>query len=144
MKLRQLSDESGHLIFYDRPDHVGPKTSEYIICPTDDPKLLRTILETALGIRGVVRKTREIFMVGRTRIHLDQVENLGAFLELEVVLETGEASEAGQAEAERLMALLRICPEDLVQCAYIDLLPCSEPAPEADQTRIPLKGHQYG
>ncbi len=99
-----------------------PKTSEYTIYHTDNPGSLRTLLEAAFGIRGVVRKTREIFMKGRTRIHLDQVQDLGEFLELEVVLETGESPEVGRSEAHDLMALLKISPENLVASAYVDLL----------------------
>ena len=122
LKLRQLSDNSGQLIFYVRPDQLGPKMSEYMIYDTNDPNSLRTVLDNAFGVRGVVRKTREIFMVGRTRIHLDQVEDLGEFLELEVVLEKDEAPEMGRPEAQHLMAVLKISPEDLVNLAYIDLL----------------------
>jgi predicted adenylyl cyclase CyaB len=122
LKLRQLSDNSGQLIFYVRPDQLGPKMSEYMIYHTHDPNSLRTVLDNAFGVRGVVRKTREIFMVGRTRIHLDQVEDLGEFLELEVVLEKDEAPEMGRPEAQHLMAVLKISPEDLVNSAYIDLL----------------------
>ena len=122
LKLRQLSDNSGQLIFYVRPDQSGPKTSEYMISHTDDPNSLRTVLDTAFGVRGVIRKTREIFIVGRTRIHLDKLEDLGEFLELEVVLEKDEAPEEGWPEAKHLMAVLKIYPEDLVNSAYIDLL----------------------
>ncbi|HUV13268.1 MAG TPA: class IV adenylate cyclase [Acidobacteriota bacterium] len=121
LKLRQLSDGSGQLIFYDRPDQPGPKTSDYMIYPTDDPSCLKTLLEAALGIRSVVRKTREVFMIGRTRIHLDQVEGLGEFLELEAVLENGEDPEVGREEVQNLMALLKVPPENLVASAYVDL-----------------------
>jgi adenylate cyclase class IV len=78
-------------------------------------------------------------MVGRTRIHLDQVEDLGEFLELEVVLEADERSSGGQAEAQHWMALLDIFPENLVNLAYIDLL-THDPAHSENCTGIPSKG----
>ena len=61
-------------------------------------------------------------MTGRTRIHLDEVEKLGAFLELEVVLAEGEARSAGEAEARELLAALEIEPAQLEPRGYIDLL----------------------
>ena len=67
-------------------------------------------------------KERTLFLVGRTRIHLDAVQGLGSFMELEVVLEDGETPEAGVREAHELMARLGIGPSQLVEVAYVDLL----------------------
>jgi adenylate cyclase class IV len=63
-----------------------------------------------------------LFLVGRTRIHLDIVENLGHFLELEVVLRENEFTEAGVREAEELMQRLGVSPSQLIDRAYVDLL----------------------
>ncbi len=60
--------------------------------------------------------------LGRTRIHLDEVEGLGDFMELEVVLREGESAEDGVREAESLMARLQVKPSQLIDRAYIDLL----------------------
>ncbi|MFY3653272.1 class IV adenylate cyclase, partial [Achromobacter xylosoxidans] len=90
--------------------------------PTSSPDTLRDALGLAYGVIGRVRKQRLLFMAGRTRIHLDRVEGLGEFLELEVVLRDGESAEAGMAEARELLASLRIAPEQLVSGAYLDLL----------------------
>jgi adenylate cyclase len=92
LKLRTLAPDSGQLIYYERPDTSGPKASHYIIAATPEPHDLETLLAAALGVRGVVRKTRRLYLVGPTRIHLDRVEGLGAFLELEVVLEPPDAT----------------------------------------------------
>ena len=83
---------------------------------------MRESLTLAWGQAGRVRKQRRLFIVGRTRVHLDRVEGLGEFLELEVVLQEGEPAEDGVAEAHALMAQLGIAPEQLVQGAYVDLL----------------------
>jgi hypothetical protein len=46
---------------------------------------LRAVLAAAQGERLVVEKTRHLFMVGQTRIHIDEVKGLGSFMELEVI-----------------------------------------------------------
>jgi predicted adenylyl cyclase CyaB len=76
----------------------------------------------AYGEIGRVRKHRTLYMVGRTRVHLDQVEGLGHFLELEVVLADGDTVEAGVQEARRIMAGLGVQSSQLVEGAYLDLL----------------------
>lgn len=122
LKLRVFQDGTGQLIFYTRPDQSGPKTSEYFLSPTNDPSSLRVALTRAYGEQAVVIKKRLLFITGRTRIHLDDVENLGEFLELEVVLENGEDESVGRLEANELMKRLKVQPEDLIESAYVDLL----------------------
>ena len=122
LKLRAFSGDRGELIFYRRADKEGPKESYYVRTPTTEPDTLRQTLALAYGEAGRVRKRRILFIVGRTRVHLDEVENLGQFLELEVVLREGEAAEAGVREAEELMERLGVKPSQLVDRAYVDLL----------------------
>ena len=122
LKLRAFSADQGQLIFYSRPDQTGPKESFYILSPTASPDTLRAALVSAHGERGRVRKVRTLFLVGRTRVHLDRVEGLGDFLELEVVLREGEPAEAGVAEAHGLMARLGVNHDALIEGAYVDLL----------------------
>ena len=122
LKLRVLSQIEGELIFYDRSNQAGPKLSSYLISMTTEPEKLRDVLKAAYGVRTTVRKTRNYWMVGRTRIHLDQVESLGDFLELEVVLDGSEDVAVGVREAERLMKALGIFDEQLVESVYVDLL----------------------
>ena len=122
LKLRVLAPDCGQLIYYERENALGPKPSHYFISPTSDPNSLRTVLSSALGVRGVVRKRRLVYLVGNTRIHLDEVEGLGSFLELEVVLGPGESLDAGVATASELVRKLGIQESDLIQTAYIDLL----------------------
>ncbi|MGD1020404.1 MAG: class IV adenylate cyclase [Verrucomicrobiia bacterium] len=122
LKLRVFSETSGELIFYQRPDQAGPKESFYVISPTASPDALREALTRAYGQCGRVRKHRTLFMAGRTRIHLDKVEGLGDFLELEVVLSEGEATEDGVKVARELLARLGVSPQQLIEGAYVDLL----------------------
>src|SRR5271170_1211451 len=106
LKLRAFSKTAGELIFYQRPDQAGPKESFYVISPTASPDTLREALTLAYGQCGRVRKQRTLFMVGRTRVHLDRVEGLGDFFELEVVLSDDETTEAGVKTAHELLAKL--------------------------------------
>ena len=122
LKLRAFSNSAGELIFYQRSNESGPKESFYIRTPTAAPDSLREALTLAYGAVGRVRKHRILFLVGRTRIHLDSVEDLGDFLELEVVLEDAESLESGIREAHRLMQQLGVTPSQLVDRAYVDLL----------------------
>lgn len=122
LKLRAFSPTEGELIFYRRSDQAGPKESFYLISPTSAPDVLRESLSLAYGQVGRVRKHRILFLAGRTRIHLDRVEDLGHFLELEVVLSDGEAVETGEAIAQDLIAKLGISATQLIEGAYVDLL----------------------
>jgi predicted adenylyl cyclase CyaB len=121
-KLRELSPEHAQLVYYQRPDVGGPKHSEYQIYETTDPLGLKNILAQAYGIRGVVSKVRYLYLVGQTRIHLDDVQDLGKFVELEVVLRPGQSDSDGQAIAEDLIGKLGIQPGDLIEGAYMDML----------------------
>lgn len=137
LKLRELSSSEGQLIFYERLDCAGPKESRYFICPITQPSSLRETLTLALGIVGRVRKRRLLYLVGNTRIHIDEVEGLGHFLELEVVLADGESVEAGQAVAHDLMSKLGISAHALIAGAYVDML---QSAPDTSMHRAAFGG----
>ncbi|KAG7454330.1 hypothetical protein MATL_G00258550 [Megalops atlanticus] len=122
LKLRNLMDGTGQLIFYERPDVDGPKLSNYSISLTNDPDGLTRVLSDALGVKGVVKKERHLYMVGQTRVHVDTVEGLGHFMELEVVMKDGQSAEEGEAIAHHLMEELGVKKEDLIVGAYMDLL----------------------
>jgi adenylate cyclase len=122
LKLRDQFGAGAELIFYRRADLSGPKESYYLRVPVPDPAALRALLQQAHGETGRVRKRRTLFLVGRTRIHLDAVEGLGEFLELEVVLGEGESTVDGVAEAHRIMAQLGVEPQQLLEGAYVDRL----------------------
>jgi predicted adenylyl cyclase CyaB len=127
LKLRAFSNNQGELIFYQRSNQSGPKESFYVRTPTAAPDSLREALTLAYGAVGRVRKHRTLFLAGRTRIHLDAVEDLGDFLELEVVLHEGEPLENGVREAQRLMQQLGVTPSQLIDQAYVDLLAEAHP-----------------
>lgn len=122
LKLRVFSETLGELIFYKRSNQAVPKESFYIRSQTTEPASLRETLSLAYGQAGRVRKNRTLYLVGRTRVHIDKVENLGHFLELEVVLAEGESSQSGIDVAHHLMAQLGVESSQLIEGAYVDLI----------------------
>jgi adenylate cyclase class IV len=122
LKLRDFGDGTGELIHYQRADSEGPKLSDYVRAATTDPAALREALARAHGIHGRVRKTRWLLLVGQTRVHLDRVEGLGDFMELEVVLRPEQTLEEGAAIADALMTRLQVPASQRLAGAYLDLL----------------------
>jgi adenylate cyclase class 2 len=122
LKLRRIAGAPAELILYHRPDTVEAKASEYHIAGVPDPEALHRMLAVALGVTADVRKRRRLLLWKYVRIHLDEVENLGTFIELESVV----GPDADEAEASRrldeLRAALAIDESDLVGVAYAQLL----------------------
>lgn len=122
LKLRVFTQDRAELIYYLRSDQKGPKISQYEISETNDPEGLKNILKSAYGIRNTVVKTRHLYMNGSTRIHFDEVNSLGKFIELEVVLSDSDRLTDGEKEAQKLMDQLGIEDNQLIEVAYVDLL----------------------
>ena len=122
LKLRILRPDYGELIYYERADEASARLSSYSISVTTEPAALLRVLTRALGQRAVVRKRRELYLVGQTRIHLDSVEGLGDFIELEFVMRPDDAESQGQRVVADLMSQLGIAASDLIDAAYVDML----------------------
>jgi adenylate cyclase class IV len=122
LKLRRFADGSAELIHYHRPDRSAAKASDYVRVPTPDPDTLAEALTRANGVLGRVRKQRWLLLVGQTRVHLDRVEGLGDFMELEVVLRPGQTDAEGVAIADALMLRLGLADADRIGGSYLDRL----------------------
>jgi homotetrameric cytidine deaminase len=122
LKLREQSPGATELIEYRRSDSTDPGPSEYRIAPVGDPEPLRDALDSALGTLVVVEKRRRLLVWDAVRIHLDEVEGLGSFLELEAVAEPGSDLGPEREKLERLRSELRIEDAALVAGSYSDLL----------------------
>ena len=123
LKLRESSLSGGQLVPYRRADVAGPRRSDYRVIPVSDPAGTLELLAELLGVHRVVRKEREIFLYRNVRIHLDRVEGLGSFMELEAVFDgSPEAEPEQQAVVDWLLAELGVKPEDLVASSYEGLL----------------------
>jgi adenylate cyclase class IV len=121
LKLREFGDGSAELIAYQRPDSGAARESNYVLCAAPEPRVLADALTHALGLVGVVVKKRELLLFEHTRIHLDRVDGLGSFIELETVVTTQTDAEACN-ELDRIAAALALDPAERVAVAYIDLL----------------------
>jgi adenylate cyclase len=121
LKLRTENNRS-ELIYYLRADQSGPKESSYIVLPVPDLEAAKRILAEIHGRRAIVRKQRTLYLAGQTRIHLDRVEGLGDFLELEVVMRDDQPAGKGEAIARQIMTKLNVTDDQLVEQAYVDLL----------------------
>lgn len=80
------------------------------------------MLSITNGVVGDVKKTRYLFLYNQTRIHVDDVEGLGTYMELEVCLADDETLEYGTQVAHDIMEKLEISHEQLVEGAYLDAI----------------------
>jgi adenylate cyclase class 2 len=122
LKLRETVGKSAELIAYARDDAAAVRGSDYQLVSTPDPAALRTALAAALGVRGDVIKRRELWLWQGVRIHLDEVERLGTFIEFEAVMAPEEPDEAGHRKVAKLRDALGIKDADLLGVSYSDLL----------------------
>jgi homotetrameric cytidine deaminase len=112
----------GELIAYRREDATEAVTSDYVLAAVAAPEDLAEALEAALGAVVVVSKRRRLFLWEGVRIHLDEVDNLGSFVEFEAVLPGAGDLPTAQAKVTRLRAELGIADDALVSVGYADLL----------------------
>jgi adenylate cyclase class IV len=120
LKLRELGNGTAELISYRRADEAAARSSDYVRATVPAQPML-AVLEHALDVTGRVVKSRRLLLLAATRIHLDTVEQLGHFVELETIVdERGDAP--ARAELARIASLLGLADEDRVAVAYHDLL----------------------
>lgn len=117
-----FQNDKSMLVQYARPDVSGPKLSEFDVLDIVEPEKLDRMLSASLGVIGEVKKQRYLFLHEQTRIHLDQVDGLGTFLEFEVCLRPEQNVDDGTKIANELMKLFEIEETDLMTGAYMDEL----------------------
>jgi homotetrameric cytidine deaminase len=122
-RLKLRTDESAaELIAYTRPDHPDAAESTYVLAPVSAPEELADALEAALGTVVIVSKRRRLFLWEGVRIHLDEVDGLGSFVEFEAVLPDAGDAETARGKVARLRAELAIEDDALISAGYADLL----------------------
>ncbi len=123
LKLREHERGGAELIAYQRPDAYEAEHSAYVLAPASEPAGLREALDAALGTVVVVAKRRRLFVWEDVRIHLDEVERLGSFVELEALLGPGlNDPTTAHEKVARLREELAIDDGALVERGYADLL----------------------
>lgn len=122
MKFREGNLENS-LIHYDRPNQAGPKKSNYILYHPHADSSLKQLLTQANGILVVVDKLRSIYLIDKVKFHVDEVKDLGNFMEIEAIDSDGSIGEEKLLEqCQFYLNLLRIDEEDLIDNSYSDLL----------------------
>jgi len=121
LKLREGNIENA-LIHYERQNQAGPKKSEVTMYQCEPNSDLKAVLTAALGVKTVVDKRRSIFFIDNVKFHVDEVQGLGSFVEIEAIDLQGDKTEAQLLEQCRFyMHLLNIRAEDLLQDSYSDM-----------------------
>ncbi len=122
LKIREYDDKNAVLIPYIRPDVNTPRNSDYVLLEVKELEQTFNILESMFGIRMVVEKVRKIYLYDNIRIHLDIIEDLGSFIELEGVVTNFDQREETLQKIELLMELFEINDNSIILNAYVDML----------------------
>ncbi len=130
LKLREERPGRPHLIQFERPDEPHQRESRYRIVEVDDGCGLRSALAQSVGVSVTVTKRRHLFLWGSVRIHLDQVEQIGTFIEIEAVAPPQSDLALEHELVAELRAALGIADDRLVAEGYATLLPHDAQAPE--------------
>lgn len=122
LKLRE-GDIENHLIYYERKNQKGPKPAKVILYDVKPKSSLKEILICSLGVLAVVDKKREIYFIENIKFHLDQVKNLGSFIEIEAIDRKGKIGQKKLLEqCHTYLRLLKISKRDLISTSYSDLI----------------------
>lgn len=122
LKIREGNIEN-HLVYYNRRNQEGPKQSDVTLFDFDSDSSLKEILTNSLGILTVVDKKREIYFIDNVKFHIDEVKNLGNFVEIEAINDKGFFSKEKLLEqCNYYLDLFKISDSDLISCSYSDLL----------------------
>jgi predicted adenylyl cyclase CyaB len=122
LKLREGNIEN-NLIFYERPDQAGPKDSKFHLIKIEKSNPLKDVLELSVGVKVVVKKRRDIFYLDNVKFHIDEVENLGSFIEIEAGNITSAFPQNKLKEqCEYYMLQFGISPDQLIEVSYSDML----------------------
>uniref|UniRef100_A0A915LPP9 CYTH domain-containing protein n=1 Tax=Meloidogyne javanica TaxID=6303 RepID=A0A915LPP9_MELJA len=124
LKVLNFKKKEPELIFYERNDENGPKLSDFIqVNLGNKSEGIKEVLSCAYGVKGCVGKKRTLYIYQtQTRVHIDEVENLGDFIEIEVCLRDNQTEDEGKEILINLSKYLDISNDDLIEVAYLDLL----------------------
>ena len=122
LKLRQGNIENS-LIFYNRANVSGLKKSDFDLMPVENGEILKMILGKAVGVKVVVKKSREIYYIGNVKFHLDILDGLGRFVEIEATNMNCDLSiDDLREQCNTYMGKFGISEDDLIPGSYSDML----------------------
>jgi len=122
LKLRESKLYGNLLIPYLRDDEKGPKQADYSLIKIEDVENVKSLFKSILGVKGILMKKRLIYQYENVRIHIDEVENLGNFIEFEAVVQEKDDEEDDKAKVDFLLGHFSISGNDLIEKAYIELI----------------------
>ena len=122
LKLREFADGTAELISYSRSDLAQPRICNYLRFEVEEPTKMKRMLELSTGIQCIVEKHRDVYFIDQARIHLDEVKDLGLFLEIEVVLRSDQIEEVGNDIMESLLEQFEIESTSFLAVSYADLI----------------------
>lgn len=122
LKLRFSTLGPSYLVSYQRANDAGPRDSRYDTLPVEEPEKLKSMLAGTLGIKIEVVKERHIFLHGNVRIHLDELPDLGSFVEFEAMVDDEAQVEAERERVNDLMARFGIDESQLIGVSYSDMI----------------------
>ncbi len=122
LKLREGTIEN-NLIFYERENKAGPKNSNFQLVKVRDAKGLKEVLIKSTGIKMIVKKKREIWFIGNVKFHIDEIPELGWFVEIEAGnLLSNVSKEKLQEQCDFYLMEFKIKTEDVIAESYSDML----------------------
>jgi len=122
LKLREGNIEN-NLIYYERADQHGPKNSNFNLVKINDTEGLKEVLIKSIGIKVIVKKKREIYYIKNVKFHIDEVEGLGSFVEIEAGNILANLSNNDlTAQCNFYLKEFKIRAEDLIEVSYSDML----------------------
>jgi len=123
LKLRESKIDGAYLIPYLRSDISSPKKSVYTKINIVNPDEVKKLFHSIFGIHLIVTKRRDIYIYENVRIHLDKVDHLGDFIELEAVLKAPYSDpQIENKKVKFLMEILNITKADLLAESYESML----------------------
>jgi predicted adenylyl cyclase CyaB len=119
LKLRETAGFQAELIYYERAEASARRESDYLVTRIPDAASAIELFTKAFGVRAIVRKKRTLVLLDTTRVHFDNVEELGQFVEIEVPVREDEA--ASDRRLDSLIDGLGLTWDDCIRQSYVDL-----------------------
>ena len=120
LKLREINQTTTELIYYNRAEDSNERISKFEIYQTANSHKLKSILTDAFGVKAVVKKHRRLYLFNTTRIHIDEVEGLGDFIEFEVPIDSN--IENAHQIIDFLISKFHLHTDIFIKGSYVDLI----------------------